>query len=71
MLTILSQHTKIGYVPEILIRVHQNHIYKRQTNLSGLFFTHKNRIKYQLKFIEMFNEYLDLIQNSYLPHYRV
>jgi len=71
MLTMLSQHTKIGYVPEILVRVHQHHIYNRQTNLCGLFFTYENRIKYQLKFIEMFKEYMDLMPNSYLPHYRV
>jgi len=71
MLLRLSQHTKVGYVPEILVRVHHNHIYKRVTNLDNAFFTHENRINYQLKFIEMFKVYMDLIPASYLPHYRV
>lgn len=71
MLANLSQYTKVGYVPEILVRVHHNHIYNRQTNLGSQFFTRENRIRYQLKFIDMFKEYMDLIPNSYIPHYKV
>lgn len=67
----LSQYIKVGYVSKILVSFHHNHIYNRETNLCGQFFTCENRIRYQLKFIGMFKEYMDLIPNSYIPHYKV
>jgi len=71
MLTKLSQYTKVSYVPEVLVRVHHNHQYGRQTNLGTPNFCHMNRIVYQKHFLQLFAEDFKLNKWQQIPHLRV
>jgi glycosyltransferase involved in cell wall biosynthesis len=71
MLTKLSQSTKVSYVPEILVRVHHNHMYGRQTNLEMSRFSRENRIRYQKEFLNRFDNQYQAHPAAKLHHFQI